>query len=289
MLEAGVVFALCALVGWGFGDYFIQKTTRLLGVHQTLFLICAAGAIVLLPFVRDEIRTAGIAEYQAILWISVVIGAYAAVIFQALKRGKLSVVESVVAFELPLTVSLGVFVGGETLSAYQVMLFFCIFFGILFAAASHLDHLKYHRHIFEKGVMWALGAAFFSALNNYVIGAYAQTMSPLFIIWASHALIALVLLGAIIARGEWRGMVRVVRKHPLPVVAQGVFDNGAWLSYAVATTSMPISLTVMISESYIALAAVLGFVLGKERLNVHQIVGAVIAFISVMLLIRTLV
>ena len=287
--QLGLLFAFVALIGWGFGDFFIQKTTRIIGVYKTLFLICAGAMVVLFPFVYGELHTYSGADYQAIAILSLIIFVYALVIFQAFEKGKLSVVESVIAIELPLTVALGVFVGGETLTVQQFALFLIIFVGIALAAASRLDHLHWHKRIFEKGVAWAFAAAFLSALTNYYVGTYSQHMSPLFVIWATHSMLAILCGGYIFLRGDFRSLWTAIKQHPVPIIGQSIFDNSAWIGYAFATSMIPISLTVTISESYIALAALLGYFLGREKLNNHQIIGAIIAFIGVFFLARTIV
>jgi drug/metabolite transporter (DMT)-like permease len=286
--QLGLLFAFVALIGWGFGDFFIQKTTRLIGVYKTLFLICAGAMVALFPFVYDEIFTYTRGDYHAIVFLSFVIFIYALVIFRAFEKGKLSVVEAIVAFELPLTVSLGVFIGGESLTLTQFLLFLLIFLGIALAAAARLDHLHVHKRIFEKGVAWAFAAAFLSALTNFFVGSYSQHMSPLFVIWATHSMLAILCGAYIVYRGEVSSLWGVIKKHPVPVVAQSIFDNAAWIGYAFATTMIPISLTVMVSESYIALAALLGYFIGREKLSTHQIVGAIIAFVGVGFLAMTI-
>ena len=286
--QLGLLFAFVALLGWGFGDFFIQKTTRLIGVVNTLFLICSSAMLVLAPFVYNEAFAYSRDDYQAILILSGIIFFYALVIFRAFEKGKLSVIESVIAIELPLTVALGVFVGGETLSLKQFLLFMVVFAGIALAAASRLDHLHWHKRIFEKGVVWAFGAAFLSALTNYFVGDYSQNMSPLFVIWATHSMLAVLCGVYIFTRGEFSRLWQTIRKHPVPVVGQSIFDNAAWIGYAFATSMIPISLTVTISESYIALAALLGYFLGREKLNSHQIVGAIVAFVGVFFLALTI-
>ena len=286
--QLGILFAFVALIGWGFGDFFIQKTTRIIGVHKTLFFICIGAAVVLFPFIFHEIASYTRADYHSIAILSLIIFIYALVIFRAFEKGKLSVVESVIAFELPLTVMLGVFVGGETLTLKQFLLFIMIFVGIALAAASKLDHLHYHKRLFEKGVIWAFGAAFLSALTNFYVGTYSQHMSPLFVIWATHSMLAVLCGAYIVYRDELRSLASDLKKHTGPIVAQSIFDNSAWIGYAFATSFIPISLTVSISESYIALAALLGYFLGREKLNRHQILGAIIAFVGVIFLARTI-
>ena len=286
--QLGILFAFVALIGWGFGDFFIQKTTRIMGVYRTLFCICAGGAIVLFPFIYHELPAYTFEDYIALSVLSGIIFVYALVLFEAFRRGKLSVVEAVVAFELPLTVALGVFIGGESLTMRQFVLFLVIFVGVALAAAARLDHLHVHRRIFEKGVALAFAGAFLSALTNFFIGTYSQEMSPLFVIWATHTMLAVLCCVYILWRSEFSSLWSIIKKHPGPVAAQSFFDNAAWIGYAFATSMIPISLTVSISESYIALAALLGYFLGREKLHWHQIMGAIIAFVGVGFLVMTI-
>ncbi len=277
MEHTAILFAFVALVGWALGDFFIQRTARLLNSYSTLFIIGSIGAVGLLPFVFADVASITSDQYMSLSVLSGIILVYAMVIFEALRRGKLSVVETVVAFELPLSVMLAIFMAGEKFTLVQFGFFILIGGGILAAVTQKFEHLHYHKHIFEKGVVLAFIGAFLSALVNFYIGSYAQTMSPLLVIWATHTILALVCGAIIIIRGEWRSFVRIAKKNPFTVVATGVFDNMAWIGYAFATSLMPISLTVTISESYIALAALLGFLIGKERLGSHQLVGAILA------------
>jgi drug/metabolite transporter (DMT)-like permease len=75
-----------------------------------------------------------------------------------------------------------------------------------------------------------------------------------------------------------------ILKRPATILATAFFDNLAWFGYAYATSVSPISLTVMISESYIVLAALLGYIYGHEKLKSHQKIGALIALPSTVLL-----
>src|SRR3990167_9067947 len=50
----GIIFALIALVSWGVGDFFIQRSARKFGDWESIFAIEITGLVVLLPFVfRD--------------------------------------------------------------------------------------------------------------------------------------------------------------------------------------------------------------------------------------------
>jgi len=61
----------------------------------------------------------------------------------------------------------------------------------------------------------------------------------------------------------------------------------SWTSrifFAASMSLIPIAIAVSISESYVALAAILGILVNKERLMKHQKIGLVISIASVILL-----
>ena len=64
----------------------------------------------------------------------------------------------------------------------------------------------------------------------------------------------------------------------------GLIDNGAWLAYSYSTLYIPITIATSISESYIALAALLGLVFNGEKLRRHQFIGLFLAIISAVIL-----
>jgi len=285
--NVGILLALVPLFAWALGDFLIQKSARIAGWYKTLFLIGIVGFVGLFPFVWHELPSITPEHYGPLLVLSFIILAYAWALFEALRKGKISIVESVVAIELPFTVSLAIFVGGESFSFVQGMLFVLICVGIGLAVTKEFHHFKRKRSYFEKGVLLAFFGAFLSALTNFYIGSFSQNMSPLLVIWFTHSALAILAGAYIVLKGEWRKFVTESRSHPVMFFA-AVVDNVAWIGYALATSIIPISLVATISESYIALAAFLGWFFGHEKLRWHQVAGAVFAFIGVGILSTTL-
>ena len=176
----GVIFALIALLSWGFGDFFIQRATRVVGVWKALFFIGIVGIIVLSPFVLGEIGEF-LRDTKAVLLLTFagVVMFFAAIFdFTALKQGKIAIVEPILGIELPVTVGLSVFLWGENLSPPQIFLIFAIFIGIVLAVTIHHRHLHYHRRIFERGVLLAGVGAITMGLVNFLIGVSSQIKSP---------------------------------------------------------------------------------------------------------------
>jgi len=54
-ISVGIGLAFVAMLCWGIGDFWIQKSTRKVGDSEALFFITAFGAAVLLPFVYKDI------------------------------------------------------------------------------------------------------------------------------------------------------------------------------------------------------------------------------------------
>ena len=50
-----VVFAFLAMLSWGVGDFFIQKTIRKIGGLETLLWIGLIGTLILIPFAIKDL------------------------------------------------------------------------------------------------------------------------------------------------------------------------------------------------------------------------------------------
>jgi len=283
-MHLGILFAFGALLFWGFGDFFIQKTTRTIGTWKALFCITALGSVVLLFFIRQELlRTSP--HHLALLGLVSLITLFAALFdFEALKRGKIAIVEPVIGLELPITVGLGIFIWHENVTSWQLFCIALIFIGILLTITEHHTHLHYHKRLFEKGVLFAGIGAIGMALVNFTTGVASQETSPLLTIWFVHTFLALMSGGYLCITGDMRTLWRDCKRHPCTVAAQSILDNLAWISYASATTLIPIAVTTAISESYIILASTLGILLNKEKLQSHQFLGVALTTVTVVTL-----
>src|SRR5688572_26207684 len=51
----GILYAFLAVLGWGFGSYFIQKVSRTLGIWKTMFFMSLVGVVGLLPWVLKDL------------------------------------------------------------------------------------------------------------------------------------------------------------------------------------------------------------------------------------------
>lgn len=285
-MTLGILFAFGALFFWGFGDYFIQKSTREVGDWETLFYNGLFGLIMLFPFVYREIPTFLSISPQSILLFSVAAITFVAALFEfeALKEGKLSVIEPVLGTELVFTVFLSIWLLNESLSLAQLFLIALCFVGIMLAVTRNFDHLKYHKRFLERGVLIAIMGAITMGVVNFMTGVTARETSPLLTMWAVEAFLMVACAIYLIFKKRIRGTVSDLVHHPKYILAQSFFDNLAWVSFAYALVLIPISVATTISESYIILTVFLGIHFNKEKIKPHQKIGAALAVVGILAL-----
>jgi drug/metabolite transporter (DMT)-like permease len=278
-LELATLIAFGAMLCWGIGDFLIQRTTRKIGDVETLAWIGIIGSIGLLPFVIQEfslIRTWGQAGVLALLG-AITFGA-ALANFEALKKGKLSVIEIVMTLELPITILLAVLLFQERLTISQTLAAGVVFLGVVLIASESFSYVKGLLKGLEKGVVLAFFGACGMGIINFLTGTSAKAVSPLLAIWVPWVIFTIICVAVIeMRRGGVRNFVWHWRHHRWLIVAMGIFDTLAWLFYAFAVEGNEIALTIAITESYPAVALFLGLWLNKEKISWHQYCGAALA------------
>jgi len=267
----GVLLALTALFAWGLGDFLIQRSARKFGDWLALFYITTFGAIVLFPFVYKDIGVEFAANGGLLLLTSAVILVASLVDFEALKVGKISVVEPIYAMEIPVTATLAALLLQEGLTQIQVLLVAAAVLGIFLISTRSFHHFK--RIHLEKGIWYAVLATIGMGTANFLFGHAAREVSPLMINWFTGAFMAVVTLVYLLVKGQGGEILSDLRHHKRLIVNMAFFDVLAWVAFAYATTYIPIAIATSISEAYIVLASALGWVYNRERLKSHQFLG----------------
>jgi drug/metabolite transporter (DMT)-like permease len=240
----------------------------------------------LFPFVYKEIPLLFGSEKDVVILIlgSLVMFAAALFDFEALRKGKFCIIEPLYGIEVPVSIGLSIGLWGESLSTLQMILIGVLFLGIVLAVTTHHTHLHYHKRIFERGVVLALIGAIGMGLGNFLVGVSSQTTSPLLSIWFIHGLLSILCLCYLLLRKQLGGTLKEIKNNFGIIAGQSILDNVAWICFAFATTMIPISIATGITESYIALGALLGVLINKEKIRWHQYVGVAITCIAVVIL-----
>lgn len=280
----GLMSALLAFLAWGFGDFFIQRSTRKIGSLETLFFNTWLGGLVLLPFAIKDIGAIDSSSLNIVGLATATMLGTALCNFEALRRGKISAIEPVMSTELPMTVGIGVFALRERLTAHQGWLITLVFFGILLTVIRRKAGSTAPRQRLEQGVVLAAAGALFMSLTNIFTGVASQSLSPVAAIGIIDAAIAILLTIWLMTRGRLAATLREGWRVKRITMLQSVVDNAAWLFFAFAVLALPISLTIGITEGYVALASLLGILVNRERFQRHQYVGIIVTLAAVILL-----
>ncbi len=275
--EFAMLAAFGAMLCWGFGDFFIQRTTRKIGDVESLAMIGIIGTIGLFPFVMSSLSLLSSPINLFILLALGTITFFVAMAdFEALKRGKLCVVDVVLEIELPITVVLGLLFFGEILTAQQVIAIFVAFLGIILISLRP-HSLKHMFSKFEKGVLIAIVAAVGMSFVNFLTAFSSKNISPLMAIWVPWVVCAMISLAFIGKREGVKKLASNVSKFKYMILAMGIFDTLAWLCFSLAVFGEELSITIAITESYPVIAIFLGLMINHEKIGAHQYLGAAIA------------
>lgn len=284
-MSLGIIAALIAMVCWGFGDFLIQRSTRKIGDWQTLFLITLFGTVALLPFVWHDLPIF-FNSFDRTFWIiagaGILLFVAALLEFEALKEGKISVIEPTWSLEIPAAAILASLVLSESLGAIQIIFMALLIIGLVMTSYRRGTIKK--RFLFEKGVRISIVAALLMGATNFFVGWGARETSPLVI---NFAISLASLVGSsvfLFAKREIVATFRHVITLPTIVLPMMVLDNIAWIAFAYGMALAPIGITVALSESYIIIAVLLGIFVGREKLEEHQYIGLIVAVISAIIL-----
>ncbi len=279
IFELSILFAFGAMLCWGIGDFLIQRTVRKVGDVETLAFIGIIGGVLLLPFIIYEKSTIfTIQNLLLLLVLGVITFVVALFNFEALKRGKLAVVDVILELELPVTIILSYVFFKEKLSGIQFFIIAFIFIGLILMALKTFK--KDFWKGFEKGLLLAVITALGMGLVNFFTAVSSKNISPFMAIWLPWIIFTIFCFIVIIRRGELKKFSGNFMKFKTLIIFMGIFDTLAWLFYALAVVQNDVAVTTAITESYPAIALFLGLWLNKERIKKHQYIGAGLALIA---------
>ncbi len=277
-MELGIFLAFAAALAWGSGDFLLQKGSRIFGEWETIFIIAAFSMVGLTPFVVDQVPSLTTRDIGILLGISCVLLLAAVLQLRALRIGKLSVIEPIFAFEIPIVTLLAGYFFREIPSLIQATLIACVFLGMILISFDRMHHMKQWRT--EKGVWLGLFATTCMGAVNFLFGYGAREITPLMVNWFTDLFLFASCGLFLLSTGVLGVLFNKIKKNILLGIGIGIIDNIAWIAYAASMALIPIAIATGISESYIVLTVFLGMVFNKERLHIHQWAGLVLVLVG---------
>jgi transporter family protein len=275
IFELAVLFAFGAMLSWAFGDLLIQHATRKVGNVQTLAVIGIVGSIGLVPFIlRDWWRLASLENIVFLVALGIITFITAILDFEALKEGKLSVIDVIFEIELPVTIALSMIFFKESLSVIQYVIIALMLCGMVLVATKSFSHWK---NRLERGAWLALAAAIMMGVVNFMTASSSRNISPMMAVWFPWVVYTIICLAVIWQREGIKDFGKNIVKFRWILLASGIVDTLAWIFYAFATRDGEIAIMTAITECFPAVAIFLGIWINREKSNWHQYVGAILA------------
>jgi drug/metabolite transporter (DMT)-like permease len=281
----GIGLAFAAMLSWGLGDFLIQKSAKRLGDWETIFFITAFGTLILAPFVWRDLPELIFVQHEGLLILlssGLVLMVAALLNLEGFKRGKISVLEPLLAFEILAAAFLSYVFLGDRITIIQSCLIILLVIGLFLV--SFRGRLMAKTFLLEKGVIIFLAGAVLMGGADFLLGWGSRLIDPIMANFVLNVLIMTVSGVFLIFNPSSRSSWRTIKANRALILTMSIADNIAWIAYAVAMTIVPIAVATGLSESSIIVAVLLGLFVNKERLQRHQKIGLVIALGSVMVL-----
>jgi len=248
------------------------------------------GSIILIPFILPEFSLLDSKRNIAILSLLGIITFLAALFdFEALKKGKLSVIQVIIELELPLTVLIGFGLFKEYFTLLQGLLIIPILFGIVLMTISDSKKLKINlKKGIEKGAILAVLSALGMALINSITAYSSRSISPMMAIWFPWVIFTFVCMFIILFRGDFRETIKNAYKFKRIIIPMAILDTAAWIFYSHALSGYNMGIITAITESYPVIGIILGMTINKEKVKGYQFIGGIITLISSIILALTI-
>jgi drug/metabolite transporter (DMT)-like permease len=244
-------------------------------------LQCCAGvseifSLGLTPLVWADLKALGLSEVLLLSLLGIILFLASLFNFEAYKRGKIGVIDTVLTLELPVTILLGFLFLHEQLNSLQLLLVGFLMLGIYLVSTAGRK-LSFR---LEKGVLLALAAVVGVGIVNFLVAVSSMNISPLLAIWFPWTLSVILCLIVLMWHRDVRSIMHNFSKYPWLILAMAIFDTAAWCFYAFALRDGELGIITAITESYPVIALLLGVTIGRERIVPWQYIGCAVALLA---------
>lgn len=284
-VEIGIALAFVAMLCWGFGDFFIQKSARKVGDTETLFLISVIGLVLLFPFFimrLPQVWQASSVQIVVLGIASMAILVSAVLQFEALRVGKLSIIEPTWSLEIPAAAFFAFLLLSESINLSQIILI--IILVISLSVVSYKGGKISKKVLLEKGIFYAVAGAILMGGANFFMGWGSRITDPIVVNFVTDFFMTFVTGLMLFSRGRLLSTFKDFGKNINVVLPMGIADKAAWVAFTFSMVLAPIAIAVALSESYIIVVVLLGLYINKEKLSKHQFFGLVFAISAAVIL-----
>jgi drug/metabolite transporter (DMT)-like permease len=273
-----ILGGLGAALAWATTTLVASRATRLIDVRSLLASVMTVGLLVAAPAAAIAGVPAGL-DAHSLIWLAVsgtgnVVGLLFT--YSALRIGKVGLVAPITSTEGAVAAVIAV-VAGERLSPGSGVTLAAIAAGVALAAISPAEDEA--RRSDRRAILFAAGAALSFGFGLYSTGRVGQDLGVAWAVLPPRVVGVAVIAVPLAFTRRWR-MCRAAVPY---VVVGGLCEVLGFASYAVGARH-GLAVSAVLASQFAAIAAVVGYLILRERLARIQVAGIVTIVVGVSVL-----
>ena len=278
---------LLAALLWGGTDFLVGLNARAVGVKRAVYFGQALGfsimSLLLIAFPAFILKSI---SASLTVWLFGVVAAVLTVsgalaLSKAFALGKASIVAPLVTSYGVVTTLLS-WAGGEQISLIQLLCIALCVIGVILSSI-HSDSKIPHTTQASSSIAYALLAALFYGTSFWLQGHFVlPVLGPVTMLWLAY-LVGLIVLVVIVLRIK-DGLKIPPLKNCMTLTGASLMNLGGFSSFAWGAVAGSVSVVTVISTLSGGIAAILGYVFFKERLEKLQVLGVVLVLVGAFVL-----
>lgn len=290
-----IVFGLASALCFGLADFNVRFATRRVGIFRTFFYMQIVGflGMTLYLLATGELFHLGThSQWQPWLWgiLTAIINTLSYLcLYRAFAIGKLAVVAPIASGYAAISVFLS-FLGGETLTAIQIIGVIAVLAGVVLAALHKEEPAKTEgtqpsspASRLPAGVPWAILAALGLGTTFWLLGTRVTPgLGEALPIWLFRLVGLLILAPAALLMRQPFSLPKV-RGNLLSLSSIGLLDTGAFIFSTLGFATGAVAIVSVLSSLYSAVAVILAWIILRERLRLLQWLGILIILAGIVM------
>jgi len=279
--SVGVLYAVLAMLAWGFSDFFAKLAVGRLGPVRSVFWV--QGLQVLPFFAIYALFRPDFLPPDAILLAAagVLNGMGFLFFYRALGKGQLSIISPIVASWAVISAALGLVLLGEVISKLQSFAISLVFIGIVLASFHYADLRRLNVRNALPGVRDGLFSVVCFGFCVFLFGVGGSRAG-----WVVSALFYRFFAGVFVALASGPDISRLsVRPGAIPLLALlALLDGIGLVAFGAGAASEYIAIVSPVSAASPLICVILARLFLGERISANQFLGVLLILAGVVIL-----
>jgi len=279
-LSISIACGLLTATGFGTADFVAKLSTGRVGFLRTALFMQAIGSFFVLPFALPDAFRLFNHPWAALGGILVGVANAVATLslYKGFEVGRLSIVSPIASTAPVVSILLAVVFLGESVTSERLLAISLVIGGIILV--SFQSEEKTVSKQVAQGVAYAVGFMFFGGLMLFglkpVSAALGVFLPVLIMRWIGIPVLAIPFLAS--------KHDPVERNALWPIIVVALFDTFANVVYVVGVTFGTVTVVSTLGGMFSAVTVILAWIILKERLTLHHILGFLVIVAGVAVL-----